>query len=134
MLFYKLEVFTFLVNHVKMAFRNSPSIWRYLFPSNNLISSKVQFELCNAWNELTHYGRWCERDNPETWVKFASHFNSSSVGMRLITPEKLKSMWLKMEEYVSKFKRYCQEMKIYSSTGQDFNYVAVINFYTLFLK
>lgn len=97
------------------------SIRRAIFSYNNLISSKDQFELCNAWKEVSHYRKLCDRDNPQTWVQFTSLFNLSSVGRKSmyhgkITPDELKSMLMKVEESKSKFRKYFQETKTSSST------------------
>ena len=115
-----------MVNHLKMVSESSPIVRRCLFPSSNEIS-KEQFELFNAWNELAHYRRWCKRDNPQTWVQFASHFNSSSTGTRSITLQKVKCIWLKIEESVRKFEAYYHEVKMYSLYTKDFDPVAIKN-------
>ena len=75
-----------------------------------------EFYLCDAWKEVTHDGRWCEQDNPRTWERMAVIFNATPKNNnslckdRVVAPDELAQMWVKLEPEVAKFARFYEEM------------------------
>ncbi|KAM7496253.1 hypothetical protein LguiA_020667 [Lonicera macranthoides] len=74
--------------------------------------------MCNAWKQVTHDGKWCERDNPQTWVKMAEFFNEAPKKEdslwkdRVVTPDQVAQLWAKVEPAVKKFNCFYNEKEM----------------------
>ncbi|KAM7498592.1 hypothetical protein LguiA_023006 [Lonicera macranthoides] len=74
--------------------------------------------LCDAWKLVTHDGKWCEWDNPQTWEKMAKIFNAAPKKEnslwkdRVVTPDQLYRLWAKVEPAVKKFNRFYNEKEM----------------------
>lgn len=76
-----------------------------------------EIQLCNSWKEVVHDGMWCEKDNLQTWEQMVAIFNAEPKKPhsflwkdRVVTPDALAQLWVKVEPKVAKYNRYYKEM------------------------